>query len=111
MWFKKPRVYLDTASATPVLDTAVGAVTRANALFGNPGSIHQDGVLALASLENSRKDIAIELACKPREVVFVSGGTDVGYLVVVEIDDQPRPLVLADVIEAVVAADRAAKPR
>ena len=37
---------------------------------------------------------------------FVSGGTDVGYLVVVEIDDQPRPVVLADVIEAVVAAER-----
>ncbi len=42
---------------------------------------------------------------------FVSGGSDVGYLVVVEIDDQPRPVVLADVIEAVVAAERAATPR
>ena len=37
---------------------------------------------------------------------FVSGGTDVGYLVVVELDDQPRPVNLADVIEAVVAAER-----
>ena len=37
---------------------------------------------------------------------FVSGGKDVGYLVVVELDDQPRPVVLADVIEAVVAAER-----
>ena len=42
---------------------------------------------------------------------FVSGGSDVGYLVVVEIDDHPRPVVLADVIEAVVAAERAAIPR
>lgn len=42
---------------------------------------------------------------------FVSGGSDVGYLVVVEIDDQPRPVVLADVIEAVVAAERVAKQR
>ena len=42
---------------------------------------------------------------------FVSGGSDVGYLVVVEIDDQPRPVVLADVIEAVVAAERAAIQR
>ena len=37
---------------------------------------------------------------------FVSGGKDVGYLVVVELDDQPRPVMLADVIEAVVAAER-----
>ena len=37
---------------------------------------------------------------------FVSGGMDIGYIVVVEIDDQPRPVILADVIEAVVAAER-----
>jgi hypothetical protein len=37
---------------------------------------------------------------------FVSGGMDVGYLVVVELDDQPRSVILADVIEAVVAAER-----
>ena len=42
---------------------------------------------------------------------FVSGGSDVGYLVVVELDDQPRAVVLADVIEAVVAAERAVTPR
>ena len=42
---------------------------------------------------------------------FVSGGSDVGYLVVVELDDQPRPVLLADVIEAVVAAERAAIQR
>ena len=37
---------------------------------------------------------------------FVSGGMDVGYLVVVDLDDQPRQVILADVIEAVVAAER-----
>ena len=37
---------------------------------------------------------------------FVSGGIDVGYLVVVELDDQPRPVLLADVIAAVMAAER-----
>ena len=37
---------------------------------------------------------------------FISGGSDVGFLVVVEIDDQRSAVVLADVIEAVVAAER-----
>ncbi|MEQ1595446.1 MAG: hypothetical protein ABL985_10150 [Casimicrobium sp.] len=37
---------------------------------------------------------------------FVSGGSDVGFLVVVEVDDQQRAVVLADVIEAVVVAER-----
>ncbi len=36
---------------------------------------------------------------------FVAGGSDVGYLVVVEIDDQPRPVLLADVIDDVLAAE------
>jgi outer membrane murein-binding lipoprotein Lpp len=36
---------------------------------------------------------------------FVSGGKDVGYLVVVEIDDRARAVALADVVEAVVAAE------
>lgn len=37
---------------------------------------------------------------------FVSSGKDVGYLVVVEIDDQPRAVLLGDVIDAVMAAER-----
>ena len=37
---------------------------------------------------------------------FIAGGKDVGYLVVVELDDQLRPVILADVIEAVVDAER-----
>ena len=37
---------------------------------------------------------------------FVSTGKDVGYLVVVDIDDQPRAVLLGDVIDAVLAAER-----
>ena len=37
---------------------------------------------------------------------FVSTGKDVGYLVVVEIDDQARAVLLGDVIEAVLAAEK-----
>jgi hypothetical protein len=40
---------------------------------------------------------------------FVSGGKDIGYLIVVEIDDRPRAVVLADVVEAVIAAERRAR--
>lgn len=40
---------------------------------------------------------------------FVSGGQDVGYLVVVELDDEARPVILGDVIESVIAAERLAR--
>ena len=36
---------------------------------------------------------------------FVSTGKDVGYLVVVDIDDEPRSVLLIDVIDAVMAAE------
>jgi hypothetical protein len=37
---------------------------------------------------------------------FVASGKDQGYLIVVEIDDRARPVVLADVVEAVISAEK-----
>jgi hypothetical protein len=37
---------------------------------------------------------------------FVTSGTDRGYLVVVEIDDKARPVIMADVVDAVIAAEQ-----
>ena len=37
---------------------------------------------------------------------FIATGKDVGYLVVVELDDAARSVVLADVIEAVITAEK-----
>lgn len=77
MWFSAPkRIYLDYASATPVLPEAQKEVQRASQLFGNPGAIHADGVTADTALETARDRIALELACKSREVIFTSGGTE-----------------------------------
>lgn len=78
MWFSSAnrRIYLDYASATPVLPEVQKAVAEAAKLFGNPGSIHVDGVAAQKSLDQSRETIAHELACKSREVIFISGGTE-----------------------------------
>ena len=73
---KKRRIYLDYASATPILPEAARAVTDAQRFFGNPGSIHADGVDAAQLLKDSREKIAHELGCKAREIVFVSGGTE-----------------------------------
>ncbi len=73
---KKRHIYLDYASATLILPAATRAVTNAQQLFGNPGSIHADGVAAAKFLKVSREKIAHELGCKAREIIFVSGGTE-----------------------------------
>ena len=59
-----------------MLAGAVQAVAQAQRFFGNPGSIHADGVAAAHLLKDSREKIAHELGCKAREIVFVSGGTE-----------------------------------
>jgi len=93
MWFSKrpsflnassdKRIYLDYASAPPVLPEAVAAMREAEKLVGNPGAIHSEAVAAKKSLENSRARIASLLGCKAREVLFTSGLTEANNLAIV----------------------------
>lgn len=74
---KQPqRIYLDYASATPVCEEAAHAYARTAHIFANPGSIHADGIAARDRLAEARAVIAKELAVKPRELIFTSGGTE-----------------------------------
>lgn len=77
------RIYLDYASATPVLQTARQAMNDALSIYGNPGAIHSDGVEAKRILDGARENIAKTLACKAREIVFTSGGTEANNLAIV----------------------------
>jgi len=67
------RIYLDYASATPLLKDAFTAMNHAERCFANPGSIHQEGVAAKKLLEEARTSIAHELGAKSGQVVFTSG--------------------------------------
>lgn len=82
MLFRRRRIYLDYASATPLSAQAVRAMRDAEKLTGNPGSIHDEGVRASRSLRDSRALIAAQLGCKPREVIFTSGITESNNLAV-----------------------------
>lgn len=83
MWFsKKQRVYLDYASAPPVLPEAEKAVQDASRYIGNPGAIHADGVQAAAALEDARERVARMLSVKPREIIFTSGLTEANNLAI-----------------------------
>ena len=70
-------VYLDHAGATP-LDTKVleAMVPYFSKHFGNPSSLHSVGQEARYALDEARERVAGVLACRPREVVFTSGGTE-----------------------------------
>lgn len=69
-------VYLDPASATPLLPAAREALIAALDLYGDPLSIHGHGRAARAALEDARASIATAIGASPDEVVFTSGGTE-----------------------------------
>ncbi|HYL76651.1 MAG TPA: cysteine desulfurase family protein [Bryobacteraceae bacterium] len=77
------RYYFDHNATTPVspavLEVLVPALLE---VYGNASSIHQDGQAARQRLENARREVAALLSCDPKEVVFVSGGTEADNLAI-----------------------------
>jgi cysteine desulfurase len=75
--FKRPVIYLDTASATP-LDRRVWSVMKPffRMQFANPASLHRPGLVAAGALEAARREVATYLSVLPDEIFFTSGGTE-----------------------------------
>jgi len=74
---KNKSIYMDYAAATPVSSEVISAMKPfLSEQFGNPGSIHNLGILANKALEKGRKDIAMVLGAKTEEIIFTSGGTE-----------------------------------
>jgi cysteine desulfurase len=69
-------VYLDAASATPLLPAAREAMIEALDRFGDPLNIHAPGRESRRILDESRATIAEGIGAQPDEIVFTSGGTE-----------------------------------
>lgn len=76
-------IYLDHAATTPlrpeVLDAMLPYLTEH---WGNPSSIHASGRRARQGLDEAREIVAAIVGCRPREVVFTSGGTEANNLAI-----------------------------
>ena len=70
-------VYLDHAATTGVLPEVLDAmIPYYTEKYGNPSSVHAWGRAAHQGMEGARRQVASVLHCRPREVVFTSGGTE-----------------------------------
>ncbi len=71
------RVYLDNASTTKV-SAEVFSAMKPYFLneFGNPSSLHNDGIKIRKVINSSRKKIAQLLNCSHKEIYFTSCGTE-----------------------------------
>jgi len=82
-WSRGKKIYLDYASATPVLAKAQQASEKAARVFANPGGLHAEAVEAKNLLTASRERIAAHLGCKGRELIFTSGLTEANNIAIV----------------------------
>ncbi len=76
-----PHHYFDynaTAPLTAPVRTAYFEALEEN--FGNASSIHRVGQLAKQRLENARRRVAAKIGANPKEIIFVSGGTEADNL-------------------------------
>ena len=84
MYFKKPRVYLDYAAATPLSKRVFLAMKPfLTESFANASAIHQEGVVARQAVEEARGRIAHTLQVRPEFVTFTSGGTESNNLAII----------------------------
>lgn len=76
-WFKKKRIYLDYAAATPVLPEVRREMEKYwVADFYNPNAIYEEGVRVKREVAEYRTRIAKVLGVAKESVIFTSGGTE-----------------------------------
>ncbi|MEI6492294.1 MAG: cysteine desulfurase family protein [Verrucomicrobiota bacterium] len=70
-------VYLDYNATTPVCPEAKEAMLPFfEGGYGNPSSIHAEGRMARAAVDDARDRLAMALSVKPHEIMFTGGGTE-----------------------------------
>ncbi len=80
---KKPkRVYLDYVAGTPVLPEVLEEIKKHLGVFGNPGTIHKEGLAAKNLLADSRERFARAIFARDKEIIFTSGATESNNLAV-----------------------------
>jgi cysteine desulfurase len=74
------RIYLDWNATAPLRPEAREAMASAWEFCGNPSSVHAEGRQARRLVEDARALVAAAVGAEPRNVVFVSGGTEANAL-------------------------------
>ncbi len=78
-----PRAYFDHNATTPVANRVLDAMLPYyRHVYGNASSVHGFGQSARQGVERARRQVAEELGCAARDLVFTSGGTESDNLAV-----------------------------
>jgi cysteine desulfurase len=79
----EPSIYLDHNATTP-LHPAIWEAMRPflTDVFGNPSSLHTEGLQARDAVEEAREQVARLIGARAEEIVFTSGGTEADNLAI-----------------------------
>ncbi|MBC7771625.1 MAG: aminotransferase class V-fold PLP-dependent enzyme, partial [Pyrinomonadaceae bacterium] len=70
-------IYLDNNATTrPAPEVVAAMLDVLTTHWHNPSSVHRAGQAARQRVELARQSIANLIGCKPRSIVFTSGGTE-----------------------------------
>ena len=70
-------IYADNAATTKMSEAAIHTmVSLLNETWGNPSSLYEHGQKAKEVLEKAREEVAAAIGAEPREIVFMSGGSE-----------------------------------
>lgn len=70
-------IYADHAATTKMSRRTIEAMLPyMDQVYGNPSSLHSQGQKAAEALMKAREQIAAGLGCSPKEITFVSGGSE-----------------------------------
>ena len=111
-WFKQKRIFLDYASATPVLPEVEQIMKKYwSSNFHNPSSIYEEGLWIKREIEECRARIGRSLGVQSKDIIFTSSGTESDNLAILgtfekslEIIKKPHIIISAIEHPAVVAA-------
>lgn len=93
IWRKK--VFLDYASATPVLPEVLRAVKKSRKHFHNPNAIYEEGRLVAREIDAHRTRLARFLGVTKDGINFTSGGTESVQLAILGIFEKARESIKA----------------
>ncbi|MDP7194183.1 MAG: cysteine desulfurase family protein [Dehalococcoidia bacterium] len=73
----KDYIYLDNAATTKIKKEVLESmIPYLKDNFGNPSSLYSFGQESRNSIEESREKISTVFNCRPKEIIFTSGGTE-----------------------------------
>jgi cysteine desulfurase len=78
------RIYFDHSATTPLDPRVLDAMAPFfGGTFGNPSSLHHEGRVARAAIDNARAQVASLIGAEPEEIVFTASGTEADNLALI----------------------------